>query len=82
MANLKLGYCCTIHSVQGCQAKVVIVITSKRHERMLSRNLLYVAVSRAQERLIEVGSVDAIEKGLERIETNERDTWLKDMLTT
>lgn len=81
LSNLLLGYCISIHKSQGTQAKVVIVITSKRHERMLSRNLLYVAVSRAQERLIEVGSVDAIEKGLERIETNERDTWLRDMLT-
>lgn len=80
MGNLLLGYCISVHKSQGSQAKVVILITAKRHERMLSRNLLYVGVSRAQEKLIEIGDIEAIKNGLSVIETNERDTWLKEML--
>lgn len=80
MGNLLLGYCISVHKSQGSQAKVVVLITAKRHERMLSRNLLYVGVSRAQERLIEIGDVEAIKNGLEREEQFERDTWLKEML--
>lgn len=80
MGNLLLGYCISVHKSQGSQAKVVVLITAKRHERMLSRNLLYVGVSRAQERLIEIGDAEAIKNGLEREEQFERDTWLKEML--
>ena len=47
---------------------------------MLSRNLLYVALSRAQEKLVEIGDVDVINSALEVQENMERDTWLKDLL--
>ena len=80
MSNLLLGYAISIHKSQGSQAKVVIVVTDKIHKRMLTRNLLYVADSRARELLIEIGNVDAIEEGLERQENKDRDTWLKEMM--
>ena len=50
--NTLLSYCVSIHSAQGSQAKAVIVVIDRSHVRMLSRNLCYTAVSRAQERLI------------------------------
>lgn len=80
MTNLLLGYAISIHKSQGSQAKVVIVVTDKIHKRMLTRNLLYVADSRARELLIEIGDVGAIEEGLERQENKDRDTWLREML--
>ena len=47
---------------------------------MLSRNLCYTAVSRAQERLILIGDEVAIQEGLKVQEEKERDTELKEML--
>lgn len=78
--NLLLGYAISIHKSQGSEAKAVIVITSPMHKRLLSRNLLYVADSRAKEYLIELGDIGAITEGLERAENQERETWLKELL--
>lgn len=78
--NTLLAYAISIHSCQGSQAKAVIVVIDRSHVRMLSRNLCYTAVSRAQERLILIGDEAAIQEGLKIQEEKERDTELKEML--
>lgn len=78
--NTLLSYCVSIHSAQGSQAKAVIVVIDRSHVRMLSRNLLYTSVSRAQERLILIGDEAAIQEGLKVQEEKERDTELCEML--
>lgn len=78
--NLLLGYSLSVHRVQGAEAKAVIAIVCKEHVAMATRNLLYVALSRAKEKLIEIGDVDVINHALNIQENKERDTFLKDML--
>lgn len=78
--NTLLAYAISIHSCQGSQAKAVIVVIDRSHVRMLSRNLCYTAVSRAQERLILIGDETAIQEGLKVQEEKERDTWLREEL--
>ena len=78
--NTLLAYAISIHSCQGSQAKAVIVVIDRSHVRMLSRNLCYTAVSRAQERLILIGDEAAIQEGLKVQEEKKRDTELKEML--
>lgn len=78
--NTLLAYAISIHSCQGSQAKAVIVVIDRSHVRMLSRNLLYTSVSRAQERLILIGDEAAIQEGLRVQEEKIRDTELKEML--
>ena len=78
--NTLLAYAISIHSCQGSQAKAVIVVIDRSHVRMLSRNLCYTAVSRAQERLILIGDEVAIQEGLKVQEEKERNTELKEML--
>lgn len=78
--NTLLSYCCSIHSVQGSQAKAVIVVIDRSHVRMLSRNLCYTAVSRAQEKLVLIGDEAAIQEGLKVQEEKERDTELCEIL--
>lgn len=79
--NLLLGYAMTIHKVQGSQNKVVIVIVDDSHKHMLSRNLLYVAASRAQEKLYIIANENTLKDALQIEETQQRDTWLFDLLT-
>lgn len=79
--NTLLAYAISIHSCQGSQAKAVIVVIDRSHVRMLSRNLCYTAVSRAQERLILIGDEAAIQEGLRVQEEKERETWLREELT-
>ena len=78
--NTLLAYAISIHSCQGSQAKAVIVVIDRNHVRMLSRNLCYTAVSRAQERLILIGDEAAIQEGLKVQEEKNRLTELKEML--
>ena len=80
IANLLLGYAVSIHASQGNQARVVIVVVSKEHKRMINRNLLYVGFTRAQEHLTVIGNKGAIENGMKIEETAIRNTWLGDML--
>lgn len=78
--NTLLAYAISIHSCQGSQAKAVIVVIDRSHVRMLSRNLCYTAVSRAQEKLVLIGDETAIQEGLKVQEEKIRDTELKEML--
>lgn len=78
--NLLLGYAISCHKSQGSQSKAVIVLTSPEHRHMVTCNLLYVADSRAEKELIEIGDIDTIADGLRRQENRERNTWLKELL--
>ena len=80
IANLLLGYSVSIHKVQGAQNKAIIVVIDKEHKRMVSKNLLYVAFSRAQKEMVVIGDTEIIKEGLLISEEKERDTWLGDML--
>lgn len=79
--NLQLAYCISCHSSQGCQAKAVICVFDHMHQALITRNLLYVAMSRAQEQLCVIGDYDTIVCGISKQENLERKTFLKNMLT-
>lgn len=79
--NLQLAYCISCHSSQGCQAKAVICVFDHMHQTLITRNLLYVAMSRAQEQLCVIGDYDTIVCGISKQENLERKTFLKNMLT-
>lgn len=61
--ELELAYATTIHKMQGSEVPVAIIIVDS--EKSLTRELLYVAVSRAKERVILIGNRGAFNKGLE-----------------
>lgn len=75
-----LAYSITVHKSQGSQAKAVVVIADKSHGFFLTRNLIYVALSRAQEKLIFIGDIDTVNNSLKVEENKIRNTSLKEML--
>ena len=80
--HLLLGYAISVHRSQGSTLDYTINVVSEQHNRMLNRNLEYVAITRSREKTICIGSVSAFEDCL-RIEANDyRDTWLKDLLAS
>lgn len=81
LTRLKQAYSMSIHKCQGSSAKAVIVLIDPMHGFMLSRNLLYTAVTRARERLVIVGDADTIMRGVRVEENMRRNTWLKEMLS-
>lgn len=81
LTRLKQAYSMSIHKCQGSSAKAVIVLIDPMHGFMCSRNLLYVAVTRARERLVVIGGKYTIIESVAREENTERNTWLKEMLS-
>ena len=80
LSVLKQAYAMSTHKSQGSSAKAVIVLIDPMHGFMLSRNLLYTAVTRARERLVIVGDADTVMRGIRVEENMRRNTWLKEML--
>lgn len=80
LTRLKQAYALSVHKSQGSSAKVVIVLIDPSHGFFLTRNLMYVAVTRAREKLIVIGDEETIEEGIKREEQLERNTGLKEML--
>lgn len=80
LSVLKQAYAMSTHKSQGSSAKAVIVLIDPMHGFMLSRNLLYTAVTRARERLVVIGDADTIKCGVKVEENTQRNTWLKEML--
>lgn len=54
--GLRLAYAISIHKSQGSQYHTAIVVCHSSHTRMLSRQLLYTAVTRAEKRAVIVGN--------------------------
>ena len=53
--QLRLAYCISIHKAQGSQFKMVLLPLVQQFSRMLQRNLLYTAITRAAEKLVLIG---------------------------
>ncbi|MBA3407922.1 MAG: ATP-binding domain-containing protein, partial [Solirubrobacterales bacterium] len=60
------AYAMTIHKSQGSQFDTAAVLLPPATSRILTRELLYTAVTRARARLILVGSEDAIRAAVSR----------------
>lgn len=70
--NLNLAYAISVHKSQGSEFKTVILPMSYSYGIMLKRKLLYTAITRAKEKLIIIGDLNAFKKGLEGIEANRQ----------
>lgn len=55
MEHMELAYATTIHKGMGSEFDVVILPVIRSHLRMLNRNLIYTAVTRARKKVILVG---------------------------
>ena len=66
LAAVDTVYAMTVHKSQGSQFDVVAFLVPSADSRVLTRELLYTAVTRARERLIVVGGEDAIRSAIER----------------
>lgn len=61
LKNIKLAYAISIHKFQGSESKNIILVLYYSHYTLLSKKLLYTAVTRASENLIIFGEKKAIE---------------------
>ena len=78
--TLLLARAISTHRSQGGEWKAVIDVVSEMHSRLLSKQLLYVAVTRAKEFHCDIGNKKAFTESLLIDVIEKRNTWLKDLL--
>ena len=78
--NLDLAYALTVHSSQGSEYPGVIIPVTSAHSHMLSRNLLYTAITRGKKQVCLVGERTAFEKAVALFMKDFRYTLLTEKL--
>lgn len=78
-SEITLAYCTSIHKSQGSEFPIVIIPLVPQHHRMLKRNLLYTAITRAKQSLIMCGEPQAFQTAIQNVDAS-RQTQLKDFL--
>lgn len=78
--ELQLAYAMSVHKSQGSEYPYVILLMVQSHYIMLQRNLLYTAVTRAKEKVLIVGSKNAVRTAVENDKTKRRYSLLAERL--
>jgi exodeoxyribonuclease V alpha subunit len=78
---LTLAYACTVHKVQGSEFPGVVIVLSKAHHVLLSRPLLYTALTRARQLAVIIGDDAALARAVNNAEQRNVNTRLAARLT-
>ena len=78
--ELELAYAVTVHKSQGSEYNAVVMPVADVPPKLLYRNLLYTAITRAKKQMIIVGREDLIEKMVDNNFQNKRYSFLKYLL--
>ena len=78
--ELDLAYAMTIHKSQGSECDTVIIPMLAAHKVLLSRNLLYTAVTRAKHRVLLVGQKKALYMAVAKTRKGKRNTLLAERI--
>jgi exodeoxyribonuclease V alpha subunit len=66
LSQMETVYAMTVHKAQGTEFEQVVVVLPEPTSRILTRELLYTAVTRAKSRLLLVGTEDAVRAAVDR----------------
>ena len=80
MEELIPAYCISVHKSQGCEFPVVILALSGANFMIMTRNLLYTAVTRAKKMVVIVGEEGCIKRMVGNDYTAKRYSLLKEFL--
>ena len=79
--ELELAYCISIHKSQGSEFPIVILPMFGAASPMMTRNLLYTAVTRAKKQVVCIGRRDALMSMVNNNRTDRRYTALCNRLS-
>ena len=79
-ATLRLAYAISVHKAQGCEVPVVVGVCHRSHSRMLSRPLLYTAITRARSSCVLIGDRAALERAVSNDDSGARHSALAERL--
>lgn len=74
--ELAHGFCITVHKSQGSEYPAVVLPLHTSHFLMLSRNLIYTALTRAKKTVVMIGTVKALGVAMNNLEAMRRYTGL------
>jgi len=80
VSALQLAYALTVHRFQGSQVPWPIVVCHSTHAYILTRQLLYTAITRSQAGVVLVGDRRGLERAIANVRTEARNTTLVDRL--
>ena len=78
--ELELAYCITIHKSQGSEFKTILLPLAGGPPMLLTRNLLYTAITRAKKLVYCVGRSDTVARMVQTAQKNDRYTSLRERL--
>lgn len=78
--ELAHAFAMTVHKAQGSEYRAVVLVLLPQHRKLLQRNLLYTAVTRARELVVIVGTLNALAAALKNNKPAERQTYLAQRL--
>ena len=78
--ELEHAYAITVHKSQGCEYPIVILPLYSAPSMLLTKNLFYTAVTRAQKMVVLVGRADVAQIMVSNAHTGMRYTGLKQRL--
>jgi exodeoxyribonuclease V alpha subunit len=78
--TMRLAHAVSIHKAQGSQAPAVVVVLHRGHHLMLTRNLVYTAITRAERVCVVVGERAALHVALGRRDAHARHTRLSELV--
>jgi exodeoxyribonuclease V alpha subunit len=80
-ATLRLAYACSVHKMQGSQAPAIVIALARGHAPMLTRNLVYTAITRSQTACVIVAERGALPTALSRVDASRRNTRLVELVS-
>lgn len=81
LQELELAYAISVHKFQGSECPCVLVVLHTSHYLLLSRNLLYTAVTRGKKLVVLLGSERAINTAIDKQNDTRRYTGLRQALS-
>lgn len=78
--QLEHSYAITIHKSQGSEFDYVILPIFTGYKKLLTRNLLYTAMTRAKKMLVIIGNRNVVNYMVDNLESKNRKTGLKEKL--
>ncbi len=78
--DLRLAYAISVHKAQGCEVPVVVGVCHSSHAGMLTRPLVYTAVTRARRGCVLVGDLPALQRAVARDDGGRRHSGLAERL--
>jgi exodeoxyribonuclease V alpha subunit len=79
--TMRLAHAVSVHKAQGSQAPAVVVVLHRGHHLMLTRNLVYTAITRAERVCVVVGEPAALHVALGRRDAHARHTRLSELVS-